>query len=92
MEEMLPMKIINWDCKAAAFCFGCGFLCHFPSKNMVVIGNKFEKEKQDKTMVDVSNQHWNEDGSITVILNSIEEIEEFVVCVNIWNKMCEDEE
>ena len=45
MEEMLPMKIINWDCKAAAFCFGCGFLCHFPSKNMVVIGNKFEKEK-----------------------------------------------
>lgn len=23
-------------------------------------------------MVDVSNQHWNEDGSITVILNSIE--------------------
>lgn len=26
-------------------------------------------------MVDVSNQHWNEDGSITVILNSIEEVE-----------------
>lgn len=24
--------------------------------------------------------------------NSIEEVEEFVECVNIWNKMCEDEE
>lgn len=36
---------INWDSKAAAFCFGCGFLCHFPSENMVVIGNKFNKEK-----------------------------------------------
>lgn len=43
-------------------------------------------------MVDVSNQHWNEDGSITIILNSIEEVEEFVEYVNIWNKMCEDEE
>ena len=61
-------------------------------KYIKVIDNKFDKEKQDKTMVDVSNQHWNEDGSITVILNSIEEAEEFVECVNIWNKMCEDEE
>ena len=43
-------------------------------------------------MVDVSNQHWNEDGSITIILNSIEEVEELVECVNIWNKICEDEE
>lgn len=43
-------------------------------------------------MVYVSNQHWNEDRSITIILNSIEEVEEFVECVNIWNKMCEDEE
>ena len=43
-------------------------------------------------MVHVSNQHWNEDGSITIILNSIEEVEEFVECVNIWNKICEDEE
>lgn len=44
-------------------------------------------------MVDISNQHWNEDGSITVILNSIEEVEEFVECVNIWNnRTCEDEE
>ena len=43
-------------------------------------------------MVDVSNQHWNEDGSITIILNSIEEVEEFVECVNIWNKICEYEE
>ena len=37
---------INWDDKSASFCFGYGFfLCHFPSKNMVVIGNKFDKEK-----------------------------------------------
>ena len=43
-------------------------------------------------MVDVSNQHWNKDGSITIILNSIEEVEELVECVNICNKMCEDEE
>lgn len=43
-------------------------------------------------MVDVSNQHYNEDGSITVILNDIKEVEEFVDCVNIWNKMCEYEE
>ena len=43
-------------------------------------------------MVDVSNQHWNEDESITIMLNSIEEVDEFVECVNIWNKMCEDEE
>ena len=43
-------------------------------------------------MVDVSNQHWNKDGSITIILNSIEEDDELVECVNICNKMCEDEE
>ena len=36
---------INWDSKAAAFCFGQGFLIHYPSENMVVIGNKFDKEK-----------------------------------------------
>lgn len=34
---------INWDSKAAAFCFGQGFLVHYPSENMVVIGNKFDK-------------------------------------------------
>lgn len=36
---------INWDSKAVAFCFGCDFLCNFPSENMVVVGNKFDKEK-----------------------------------------------
>lgn len=36
---------INWDSKAAAFCFGQGFLVNYPSENMVVIGNKFDKEK-----------------------------------------------
>ena len=34
---------INWDSKAAAFCFGQGFLVHYPSENMVVIGNKFDE-------------------------------------------------
>lgn len=46
---------------------------------------------EDKTMVDVSNQHWNEDGSITIILNSIEEVEEFVECMNIWNNRMYEE-
>ena len=36
---------INWDSKTAAFCFGCDFLCNFPSENMVVVGNKLDKEK-----------------------------------------------
>lgn len=42
-------------------------------------------------MVDVSNQHYNEDGSITVILNSIEEAKEFVECMNIWNNRMYEE-
>lgn len=38
--------VIVWDNESIAFCFGKGFfLCHFPSKNMVVVGNKFDKEK-----------------------------------------------
>ena len=36
---------INWDSKTSAFCFGCDFLYNFPSENMVVAGNKFDKEK-----------------------------------------------
>ena len=35
---------INWDSKAASFCFGCDFLYNFPSENMIVVGNKFDKE------------------------------------------------
>lgn len=35
---------INWDSKAFAFCFGQGLLVHYPSENMVVIGNKYDKE------------------------------------------------
>lgn len=42
-------------------------------------------------MVDVSNQHWNDDGSCTIILNSIEEVEEFVKCMNIWNNRMYEE-
>lgn len=38
--------VIVWDSKSIAFCFGYGFfLCHFPSENMEVIVNKFDKEK-----------------------------------------------
>lgn len=37
--------VIVWDNESIAFCFGKGFfLCHFPTKNMVVIGNKFDGE------------------------------------------------
>lgn len=36
---------IVWDNESIAFCFGKGFfLCHFPFKNMVVVGNKFNKK------------------------------------------------
>lgn len=35
---------INWDSKAAAFCFGQDFLVHYPSENMVVIGNEYDKK------------------------------------------------
>ena len=35
---------INWDSKSTALCFGQGLLVHYPSENMVVIGNKFDKE------------------------------------------------
>ena len=38
--------VIVWDNESIAFCFEKGFfLCHFPSKNMVIVGNKFDKEK-----------------------------------------------
>ena len=38
--------VIVWDNKSIAFCFGYGFfLCHFPSENMVVVGNKFDNKK-----------------------------------------------
>lgn len=36
---------INWNSKFSAFCFGNASLYYFPSENMVVIGNKFDKEK-----------------------------------------------
>lgn len=34
---------INWDSKAAAFCFCQDFLVHYHSEDMVVVGNKFDK-------------------------------------------------
>lgn len=38
--------VIVWDNKSIAFCFGYGFfLCHFPSENMEVIGNEFDKKE-----------------------------------------------
>ena len=41
---MTTFKVVRyWDNESIAFCFEKGlFLCHFPSKNMVVIGNKFD--------------------------------------------------
>lgn len=33
---------INWDSKAVAFYFGQDFLVHYPSENMVVVGNEFD--------------------------------------------------
>ena len=35
---------INWDSKAASFCFGQDFLVYYPSENMIVVSNKFDKE------------------------------------------------
>ena len=38
--------VIVWENESIAFCFGkVFFLCHFPSKNMVVVGNKFDNDK-----------------------------------------------
>lgn len=34
--------VIVWDSKTAAFCFGQGFLVHYPSENMEVTGNEFD--------------------------------------------------
>ena len=34
---------ITWDSKAASFCFEQDFLVHYPSENMIVVGNKFDK-------------------------------------------------
>lgn len=97
--HFVKLAIVKWDDSVCGFkCVGVTGNIYYSLSSLVIIsrwyvvGNKFDKDKQDKTMVDVSNQHWNEDGSITIILNSIEEAEEFVECVNIWNKMCEDEE
>lgn len=36
---------INWDSKAAAFCFWQCFLVNYSSEDMVVIDNKFDKKK-----------------------------------------------
>ena len=36
---------ITWNSKATSFCFEQDLLVHYPSENMVVIGNKFDKEK-----------------------------------------------
>lgn len=41
-------------------------------------------------MVDISNQHINEDGSITISFKDIEEAKEFVECVNIANEINEE--
>lgn len=43
-------------------------------------------------MVDISNQHSNKDGSVTIILNSIGEAKEFIECINIANEIREEME
>ena len=36
---------ISWSNQISSFSFGCGLLCYFPTNCMVVVGNKFAKEK-----------------------------------------------
>lgn len=36
---------ISWSNQISSFSFGCGLLCYFPTNCMVVVGNKFDKEK-----------------------------------------------
>ena len=36
---------ISWVNQISSFSFGCGLLLYFPTNCMVVVGNKFNKEK-----------------------------------------------
>lgn len=36
---------ISWSNQISSFSFGCGLLYYFPTNCMVVVGNKFDKEK-----------------------------------------------
>lgn len=54
----------------------------FPSKEMRD-WEKFSWKKGDVLV--------NEDGSVHIMLNSIEEVEEFVECMNIWNNRMYEE-
>lgn len=36
---------ISWSNQISSFSFGCGLLCYFPINCMVVVGNKFDKDK-----------------------------------------------
>lgn len=36
---------ISWSNQMSSFSFGCCLLLHFPTNCMVVVGNKFDKEK-----------------------------------------------
>lgn len=36
---------ISWSNQISSFSFGCGLLCYFPTNCMVVVGNKFDKDK-----------------------------------------------
>lgn len=36
---------ISWSNQISSFSFGCGLLLYFPTNCMVVVGNKFDKEK-----------------------------------------------
>lgn len=77
---------INWDSKAAAFCFGQDFLVHYPSENMVVVGNKFDKEKYDmkKETRNVVVLDWEDKLKLQQIIKDLEQI------ANSYDNGCKD--
>lgn len=77
---------INWDSKAAAFCFGQDFLVHYPSENMVVVGNEFDKEKQDmkEETRNVVILDWEDKIKLQQIIKDLEQI------ANSYDNGCKD--
>lgn len=77
---------INWDSKAAAFCFGQDFLVHYPSENMVVVGNKFDKEKQDmkEETRKIVVLDWEDKLKLQQIIKDLEQI------ANSYDNGCKD--
>ena len=42
VQIFIPLYVSDLFGKAAAFYFGQDFLVHYPSENMVVVGNEFD--------------------------------------------------